>query len=243
MDQITDTQKIGHSQVRLTTVRELLARPTYAGYVEAPNWGISLRKGFHEPLIDLATHERIQARLRGSAVAPARKDINEDFPLRGFVLCDDCDQPMTSCWSKGRNKHYAYYLCDTPNCASHRRSIPRADIEDGAEAILRSMRPARQFFALARAMFTDIWNARQAEAQRARAALSDQIRDIEKQIEGLLDRIMEGASPTVAAAYEQRIEKLERRKLVLADQAVNAAPPEDRLEELIEPALTFLSNL
>ncbi|AWX92644.1 resolvase [Paracoccus mutanolyticus] len=230
-------------EVRLTTVRELLARPTYAGYVEAPNWGISLRKGFHEPLIDLATHERIQARLRGSAVAPARKDINEDFPLRGFVLCDDCDQPMTSCWSKGRNKHYAYYLCDTPNCASHRRSIPRADIEDGAEAILRCMRPARQFFALARAMFTDIWNARQAEAQRARAALSDQIRDIEKQIEGLLDRIMEGASPTVAAAYEQRIEKLERRKLVLADQAVNAAPPEDRLEELIEPALTFLSNL
>lgn len=53
---------------------------------------------------------------------------------------------------------------------------------------------------------------------------------------------MDGVSPTVAAAYEQRIEKLERRKLVLADQAANAAPPEDRLEELIEPALTFLSN-
>lgn len=105
---------------------------------------------------------------------------------------------MTSCWSKGRNRHYAYYLCDTPNCSSHRRSIPRADIEDGAEAILRSMRPPRQFFALARAMLTDIWNARQTEAQRARAAL--------------------------------------------ADQAVNAASPEDRLEELIEPALTFLPN-
>ena len=149
---------------------------------------------------------------------------------------------MTSCWSKGRNSHYAYYLCDTPNCASRRRSIPRAKIEDGAEAILRSMRPARQFFALARAMFTDIWNARQAEAQRARAALSDQIKDIEKQIEGLLDRIMDGASPTVAAAYEQRIEKLERQKLVLADQAANVAPAHDRLEELIEPALTFLSN-
>lgn len=187
--------------MRLTTVRELLARPTYAGYVEAPNWGVSLRKGFHEPLIDLATHERIQARLRGAAVAPARKDINEDFPLRGFLLYDNCDQPMTSCWSKGRNRHYAYYLCDTPDCASHRRSIPRADIEDGAEAILRSMQPARQFFALARAMFTDIWNMRQAEAKRARAALSDQIRDIEKQIEGLLDRIIDGASPTVAAAY------------------------------------------
>ena len=39
------------------------------------------------------------------------------------------------------------------------------------------------------------------------------------------DRIIDGASPTVAAAYEQRIEKLERRKLVLADQTANVAPP------------------
>lgn len=31
-------------------------------------------------------HERVLARLRGTLLAPARKDINEDFPLRGFVL-------------------------------------------------------------------------------------------------------------------------------------------------------------
>jgi site-specific DNA recombinase len=92
----------------------LLERAVYAGYVDAPKWGVSLRKGHHEPLISFATHERIQARLRGNANAPARKDINEDFPLRGFVLCDDCGEPMTSCWSKGRKKHYPYYLCDTP---------------------------------------------------------------------------------------------------------------------------------
>jgi len=231
-----------NGDVRLTKVRELLTRPTYAGYIEASNWGVSLRKGFHEPLIDLATHERIQARLRGSAVAPARKDINEDFPLRGFVLCDDCGQPMTSCWSKGRNRHYAYYLCDTPDCASRRRSIPRADIEDGAQAIPRSLQPARQFFGLVRAMFNDVWNARQAEAQRARDVLSDQIKDVEKQIEGLFDRIVDGASPTVAAAYKQWIEKLERQKLLLADQAANAVPSQHRKEEFIEPVLDFLSS-
>ena len=85
--------------------------------------------------------------LNGTAHAPARKDINEDFPLRGFVVCDDCGEPMTSCWSKGRQQHYPYYLCDTRGCASKRKSIRSADIEEGAEALLKSLQPARQLYA------------------------------------------------------------------------------------------------
>jgi hypothetical protein len=48
-------------------------------------------------LISFATDERIQTVLNGNVYAPARKDINEYFSLRGFVLCDDCGEPMTSC--------------------------------------------------------------------------------------------------------------------------------------------------
>lgn len=78
--------------------------------IERPNWNVSLRKGHHEGLISFETYLKVQERMRGAAKAPARKDINEDFLLRGFVLCDDCEKPMTSCWSKGCRQHYAYYL-------------------------------------------------------------------------------------------------------------------------------------
>ena len=125
--------------VHPSKVKDILQRPVYAGYVDAPKWGVSLRKGHHEPLISLKTFERIQEILNGKVYAPARKDISEDCPLRGFVLCDDCAQPLTSCWSKGRNKHYPYYLCDTPKCPSRRKSIARAKIENGAVEILRSL--------------------------------------------------------------------------------------------------------
>lgn len=228
--------------VRVTKVRDILERPTYAGYVEAPNWGVSLRKGFHEALIDYATHERVLARLHGTLQPPARKDINEDFPLRDFVLCDDCGEPMTSCWSKGRNRHYAYYLCDTPDCASRRKSIPRVDIEDGARAILRILQPASQLFEVARVMFRDLWNARLEEARNSRRTLADQLKALEKQIDGLLDRIVDTDSATVAAAYKKRIEKLEREKRILADRVENAVPPPGRLNDFIEPALLFLSS-
>ena len=228
--------------VRITKVKEILERPTYAGLVEAPNWGVSLRKGHHEPLISFACHERIQDRLRGTALAPARKDINQDFPLRGFVLCDDCGQPMTSCWSKGRKKHYPYYLCDTPDCASRRKSVPRADVEEGAEKLLRSLQPAKPLFALARAMFIDAWEMRLAEARSARATLGDQLKDVDTRIEGLLDRIVEASSPSVIAAYESRIDKLEREKIKLTEAAEEIVPPQGRLDEFIEHALTFLAN-
>ncbi|WP_417524275.1 recombinase family protein [Marinovum sp.] len=228
--------------VRITKAKEILERPTYAGYVEAPSWGIGLRKGHHEPLISFETHERIQDLLRGATHAPARKDINEDFPLRGFVLCDDCGEPMTSCWSKGRNKHYPYYLCDTPTCASKRKSIPRADIEGGAEALLRSLQPAKQLYELVRAMFIDAWNMRLSEAQQEQTTIKVQIKDVEDQIESLMDRIVDASSPSVIQAYETRIEKLERQKIRLSEQAQKKVPPKGHLEEFIEHALEFLAN-
>lgn len=89
---------------------------------------------------------------------------------------------MTSCWSKGRNKLYPYYLCDTPDCASKRKSIKRADIEDGAEAILRMLQPASQLFAMARAMFIDLWDMRLSEVENAQKTLAAQIRDLKNRL-------------------------------------------------------------
>lgn len=238
-----DFPKSGSSgYVHPSKVKDILTRSVYAGYVEAPDWGVSLRKGYHEPIISFATHERIQAVLSGKVYAPARKDVSEDFPLRGFVVCDDCGKAMTSCWSKGRNAHYPYYLCDTSGCVSKRKSIPRAEIERGAEAILRSLQPARQVLDLALAMFGDVWNMRLQGARSAKATLSAQVADVEGQIESLLDRIVNAANPSVIAAYEARIDKLERRKIMLAEQADKAIPPQGRMEEFIEHALAFLAS-
>ena len=230
----------GKKTVRLTHVRDILENPLYAGYVHAPCFGVGLLKGHHEPLISFETHERIQERLKCTAYAPARKDINADFPLRGFVLCEDCGKPLTSCWSKGRNKHYPYYLCDTPSCASNRKSIRRADIEEGAEALLRSLQPAKELTKLVRAMFIDAWNIRLTDIRQDQSALAAQINDVENEIEKLLDFIVNTSGTSVIPACEKKIDKLEREKIRLGEQAAKKVPPRGHPEEFIEPALTFL---
>jgi len=80
-------------------VVRLLRRSQYAGYIEIPEWGVTLRKGHHEGIISFNTYTKIQQRIKEDARAPARKDINVDFPLRGAVICGDCENPLTSSWS------------------------------------------------------------------------------------------------------------------------------------------------
>jgi site-specific DNA recombinase len=146
--------------VRHQRVSVLLKQCLYAGYLEFPKWDVSLRQAQHEPLITFQTWKMIQDRLAGGFYAPRKKNVNEDFPLRGFVMCDDCGTPLTSCWSKGTHNKYAYYLCPKRGCASYGKSIRRADIEGQFDQLLQSLTPSDSLFRVARLMFKELWDHR-----------------------------------------------------------------------------------
>lgn len=78
-----------NGEVRQQRVTDILTHPIYAGYITHKNWKINWVKAQHEPLISLETYEEIQERRKGALKVPSRKNINHDFPLRGFVLCGD----------------------------------------------------------------------------------------------------------------------------------------------------------
>ena len=231
-----------NGEIRNQRVFDILTRLVYAGYIEVPNWGVSLRKGQHEGLIDLETFEKIQARLKSTAKAPARKDISEDFPLRGFVLCNDCGKPLTACWSQGKNQKYPYYLCPTKGCESYRKSIKRDELENEFEGVLQSLEPAEGLFKLVRAMFRDAWDMRLQQAQDASTVAKAEIRSIEKQIDQLLDRIVDATNDSVVGAYERKVAKLEREKLLAEETMSKVGKPRHTFEESFEHAIQFLSS-
>lgn len=67
------------------------------------------------------------------------------------------------------------------------------------------------------------------------------IQTIEKQIDGLLERMVEASNPTVMA-YETKIAKLEREKLAPEEKRVSSGSPRGRLEDMFEPAMSFFAN-
>ena len=229
--------------IRNQRITELLMRSIYAGYIEVPSWNISLRKGHHEPLISLETFEKNQQRLKEGARAPARKDINVDFPLRGFILCDDCKKPMTACWSKSNTgKKHPYYLCATKGCVSCRKSIRRDKLEGDFEAMLQTLEPSEGVFDMMSAMFKDAWDQRLGQATMRSDAARKEIGKLDKQIDALVDRIVDAGNDRVVKAYEARIAKMERDKLRLQETIENSHKPKHTFEDLFELALSFLSS-
>ena len=229
--------KVPHSRVGA-----LLRNPAFAGLVGSADWGISFRKGHHEPLISVATHQRIHDRLNGVNRVPSRKLLNQDFPLRGFVMCDDCNEPLTACWSKGTHATYPYYLCPRRGCASYGKSIRRDVIEGEFEALLQTAQPKASVVALATAMFKELWARRHANQAEAKKALAGELERIERQIDGTVERIVETSVPAVLRALEKKVEALEAEKLLVAEKLANSGQSQGSFDLRLRTALEFLAN-
>jgi DNA invertase Pin-like site-specific DNA recombinase len=222
--------------------RKLLIQPLYAGYLELPRWKIGLRKAQHEALISLETHQRIQERLAGKTRGAARLDLNTAFPLRGHIVCDDCSHPLTANWSKGEFRDYAYYLCRLRGCVSYGKSIARAKIETAFEEILKSLAPTQDLVTIAEAEFRDAWADETARADARRVEMRNELVEIDRKIEPLLDRIVETDSRTIASALERRVEELEERKLLLKEKIETVGTPKRGYDETFRTAIEFLAN-
>ncbi|RVT84320.1 hypothetical protein DXV76_11580 [Rhodobacteraceae bacterium CCMM004] len=91
-------------------------------------------------------------------------------------------------------------------------------------------------------MVRNAWDLRIAQSKQIVAGGKRQIADLERQIHGLLDRVIEARSPTVIRPYEDKIAKLGRQKLVSAEKLPNQTEPRGSFDDHLEPGLMFLAN-
>ena len=223
-------------------INGILKQPLYAGYMEVPKWDVSLRQAQHDPLISFETFEAIQDKLSGKAKVPARKDLNADFPLRGFVSCADCGQPLTANWSKGSNARYPYYLCRTKNCASESKSIARAKVEGEFEELLRALVPSNELVELAAEIFRDLWEQREAASKQHSKGMRNELSKIDKKIEQLVDLIVDAESKALIKRYESTILTLERDKLLLNEKIAKCGRPLKTYDETFRTTVDFLAS-
>lgn len=235
--------KDSRGKVRQQLVKQIMTKPIYAGYLEAPEgWDLPLTQGKHEGMISFTTFDRIQKKLAGTAYAPARTDIREDFPLRGAVACACCGKALTSCWSKSKTgAGHAYYLCFGKGCTRYGKSIRRDHIEGDFLYLLQGLTPSPGLVSAARAMFKDAWDQRAAQAAQIARSCQRELVEVERQIGALLDRVVTATSDSVIRAYEGRITELENRKLLLAEQQQTKAKPQG-FNDVLELAMRFLAN-
>ncbi len=224
-------------------INTMLGNPVYAGYVEYAPWGVSLRPGQHEGLVSYETFVRAQERMAERTSAPARKDLNKDFPLRGAISCSGCSTALSAGWSRSRNgTRHPYYVCQNRKCSYKGKSIRRAKLEGEFESLLKQLTPSKALLTIAEKMFRTLWDARSEIEERRRAALEKKLKSKEREIEQYLDRIVDATSPSVLRAFERRIAAAEKEAVLLTEQIADYGMPKRPFEQMYRTALGFLAE-
>ena len=223
-------------------IADIMTQPVYTGHICSETYGLNWLKGQHESLISLDTFDKVQARRNGTAYAPARKNIGDDFACRGIVVCADCNAPLRSSWPKGKTKSYPCYLCQTLKCQQYGKSIPRDKLEGEIGDLIRTLQPTHGLLSVARAMFAAAWEQRRTQAVEVTRSGQRRIAEVDKQIEMLLSRILDASNTTVIRSYEAKVAELDRQKLVLAEQMTKQVELPGKFSDSLELALGFLSN-
>ena len=88
-------------------------------------------------------------------------------------------------------------------------------------------------------MFKDAWEQQNQTTFKLVEASKQKITTIEKQIDQLVERVMEVTVPSAITRYEQRIAQLEKEKELMKTMLTNT-PSAGKFEELFEHAMQFL---
>ncbi|MEO1747820.1 MAG: recombinase family protein, partial [Pseudomonadota bacterium] len=160
LESFPDYPRNSKGEITQQRVTEILRSPIYTGYIVSKNYGIDWLEGQHEPLISIATFEKVQERRLKPTKAAKRKNIGNAFAMRGMVSCACCGTPLRSSFSKGNGGQYAYYLCQTKSCTEYGKSIPRDKLEGDVGELLSSLQPTPKLMKLATAMFKKAWSRR-----------------------------------------------------------------------------------
>lgn len=174
----------------IQTLHAMLRHPIYAGRVQTElTRGVSVKAQF-DGLASEATWQRAQLVLSGRSIVPVpRKEVREEFPLRGLIRCP-CGTPFTASWSKGRSTLYGYYHCKH-GCTGSRARIE--SVHEQFREVLREISTTHApLMAAFREIVTRVHERRHEEAAAKRNASGQKLAQLEQRASVLLEKLLDG---------------------------------------------------
>jgi site-specific DNA recombinase len=210
------------------TFWRLLRNPVYAGVLRAP--GLEARGAF-EPLVELDTFHRVQARMAGRRPEGARRlKLNPEFPLRRFVRCGPCGHPLTGYFARGRHGgRFPYYRCRVCDGVSVRREI----LEGAFVELLNSAAVSAVELEAMRAAVAEETARLVGVAVESRGRKARRLEELRRKRARLMDGYLAGE--VAAGAYQEAAAELEAALLLSAARGGRLAPA---LEHDVARALT-----
>jgi site-specific DNA recombinase len=127
------------------SIHRLIKNPTYAGYVNDKFTDYKNVEGKHPALINKATYERNQRLLYGKASRQGERHdrINNHYPLRGLLLCNNCRKSLYSSAPRtGNGQSSPRYHCARNSCVGKVPSVKADIVHEEFVELLKKIKPS-----------------------------------------------------------------------------------------------------
>ncbi len=173
----------------IQTFQKVLINPFYAGWMVFADQEGPMR-GSHAPLVSQKLFDKVQDILNGKKpTLTGYQRQRVEFPLRVFVRCAKCGEPLTGSFSTGRKSKYPYYRC-RKNCEA---VTAKPDVMHAKFiAWLERVAPKPSSLEANKDAIRNVWKQRQGDAEALRTVLKRKLSEVEDRKTSLVDRWLDG---------------------------------------------------
>ncbi len=190
--QLIDFAKKHNIKIQPSMMSEMLKNSFYIGYMPKNKWSEEPIRGSFEPIVSEKVFNKVQAILNGrKPIIAGYSRNNPNFPLRQYITCPNCNQPLTASNSKGRSQKYSYYHCYNKDCSINFR-IPTDRLHKAFIEHLQNIKPATEFIELFKAIVTDIYRAKRSDEEKLKITIKSNIDVLREKKSKLIDFKIDG---------------------------------------------------
>lgn len=179
-------------KINTNMMSRLLRNPFYMGYMYKKKWASEPIRGIFEPLVSEQEFIKVQDILNGKKpIISTYKRNNPDFPLRQFITCPNCNQPLTGSKSKGRKERYSYYHCHNKDCSIHFR-IRKERLEKAFVDYLNYIKPEQALLDLFEEIVKDVYKTKLSERLNTQKRVHEKLIELKNRKSKLIDFRLDG---------------------------------------------------
>jgi len=218
-----------------------IRNPLYCGKIFIPKYKDEesyFVTGQHEPLITETLFYKVQDVLDGRKKVQRTKILVDDnLPLRGFLICPQCGRLLSGSASKGRTKYYHYYHC-TGGCDFRHSAIDLNEkIVDKIGEYVRPIPKLKLYKEVIMNRYNEKTRAQKGDIQQLKLQLQEENKRLSKARELLLCGDIE------AEDYRIMKSEIEARITRLEAKLTGSISDSENIEPLWDKAISSISNL
>lgn len=146
---------------------------------------------------------------------------NPDFPYRKFILCPNCNNPLSGSASRGKGgKYYPAYHCSNHG---HYYRIPKQELENTVAAFVSNLTVSNEKIETVLEAVRIEWNRRNQSLLQELEGMEERIQELRKDAAATMDKIRVLSSATAIKFMEEDLVRIESQIEDLASQKAKKA--------------------